>query len=241
MLAVTPLAERPASGAPHRPPLSHTVGRSKGHGEGLMRSIIGGLLALGALAIAISAAFGCMGGVLDVAQPMVDWDHGITVCTVTYQRMCLPSTVIPGYEICFTGKPNCVCSEYLGRSVNINAANILGITATVDTFHMKTNGLLGDTLHAIIDLSDMKPMSDSLGDQLGVYSVDPVVRATVECVLLTAYNHRSGLTGPVHTPTGEVEAKYIWLEIRGSAEYDSLAGVFSFESLGRLPRQRHFF
>ena len=71
--------------------------------------------------------------------------------------------------------------------------------------------------------------------------VDAVIKATVECVLLTAYNHRSGLIGPVREPTGEVEAKYIWLEIRGSAEYDSLAGVFSFESLGRLPRQRQFF
>jgi hypothetical protein len=206
-----------------------------------MKSIIGSLAVVAALAGGFNAAFGCLGGVLDVAQPMVDPDHGIVVCTVTYQRMCVPTTTIPGYEICFTGKPNCVCDEYSGKSVNINADNILGISATVDSFHMKTNRLLGDTLHAIIDLSHMRPMSDSLRNQLGWLPVDAVIKATVECVLLTAYNHRSGLIGPVREPTGEVEANYIWLEIRGSAEYDSLAGVFSFESLGRLPRQRQFF
>ena len=206
-----------------------------------MKSIIGSLAVLAALGAGFSAAFGCLGGVLDVAQPMVDPDHGIVVCTVTYQRMCVPSATIPGYEICFTGNRNCVCDEYSGKSVNINAANILGISATVDTFHMKTNRLLGDTLHAIIDLSHMKPMSDSLRDQLAWLPVNAVVRATVESVLLTAYNHRSGLAGPAHEPFGEVEAKYIWLEIRGSTEYDSLGGVFSFESLGHLPRQRHFF
>jgi hypothetical protein len=206
-----------------------------------MKSIVSTLVVIVASACGIKAALGCMGGVLDVAQPMLDPDHGVVVCTVTYQRMCLPSTTIPGYEICFTGKRNCVCDEYSGKAVNLNAANILGITATVDSFHMKTNGLLGDTLHAIIDLSHMKPVSDSLTNQLAGFSVDTVVRATVESVLLTAYNHRTGIS-PVGQPSGvEVEAKYVWLEIRGSAKYDSLAGVFSFESLGRLPRQRQFF
>jgi hypothetical protein len=204
-----------------------------------MKSIVGTLVVIVGLACWINAALGCMGGVLDVAQPMLDPDHGIVVCTVTYQRMCLPSTIIPGYEICFTGKPNCICEEYSGKPVNLNLANMLGITASVDSFHMRTNRLLGDTLHAIIDLSHMK-LPDSLTNQFAGSPVDRVVRATVESVLLTAYNHRSGLTGPVNASTGEVEAKYIWLEIRGSAEYDSLAGVFSFDSLGRLPRQRQF-
>jgi len=203
-----------------------------------MRSIIGGLAAIGALAAAISAAFGCLGGILDVSQPVLDSEMGIVVSTVSYTRMCLPSIIIPGYEICFVGEPNCVCQEYSRKSENINAANIVGITATVDSFHIKTSRLLGDTLHTIVDLSHMKPTTDSLTAKLFGWSVDAVVKATVESVLLTAYNHRKGVTDP---DTGLVEAKYLWLEIRGPAEYDSLGGVFRFDAFRHLPRHRQFF
>jgi len=187
----------------------------------------------------ISSAFACVGGVLDVAQPLVSGDMGIVVSPVSYIRNCLPSVIIPGYEICFVGEPSCVCEESSGgKSVNVNAANLVGITATVDSFHMKTNRLLGDTLHAIIDLSHMKPLTDDLHHQLRGWSVDAVVRATVESVLATAYNHRRGVVRP---DTALVEAQYLRLEIQGAAEYENLGGVFSFDALGHLPRQRQFF
>ena len=205
-----------------------------------MKSIIGSLAVAAAVASGFNAALACLGGVLDVAQPMVDPDHGVVVCTVTYQRMCVPSATIPGYEICFTGEPNCVCDEYTGKSVNINAANILGISATVDTFHMRTSRLFGDTLHAIIDLSHMRPMSDSLMNRLAWLPVNAAIRATVESVLLTAYNHRTGLTGSGHVLSEEVEAKYIWLEIRGSTGIrQSGWGVFLRES--RAPAETEAF
>lgn len=132
---------------------------------------------------------GCLGGLLDVAQPMTD-PEGIWVSTVTYSRSCLPSTIVPGYEITFVGKPNCVALENQPEKCgNLNAACLLSITATV------------------------------------------------ESVLLTAYNHRTAIS---HSGTGLVEANYLWLEITGSADYDDLAQVYSFDDLGRLPRKRKF-
>jgi hypothetical protein len=185
----------------------------------------------------IQPVFACLGGLLDVTQPMVD-PEGIWVSTVTYERSCLPSTIIPGYEITFVGKPNCVALENQPEKCgNLNAASLLGITATIDSIHGLTNQLLGDTLHAIIDLSGLKPMTEELEHQLFGWSVDAVVKATVESVLLTAYNHRTGIS---HSGTGLVEANYLWLEIRGSADYHDLAQVYSFDALGRLPRRRKF-
>ena len=180
---------------------------------------------------------GCLGGLLDVAQPMTD-PEGIWVSTVTYSRSCLPSTIIPGYEITFVGRPNCVALENQPEKCgNLNAASLLGITATIDSIHGLTNKLLGDTLHAIIDLSGLKPMNEDLEHQLFGWSADAVVKATVESVLLTAYNHRTAIS---HSGTGLVEANYLWLEITGSADYDDLAQVYSFDDLGRLPRRRQF-
>ena len=188
-------------------------------------------------AVTASAAWGCEGGLLDVAQPMVD-SQGISVSIVTYSRSCLPSLIIPGYEVCFVGKPNCVpLDDQIGGFENLNAASIVGITATVDSFHMKTNSLFGDTLHAIIDLSGLKAYTPEVRRQLGGWSIEAVVRATVEAVLLNAYNDPWGIPEP---DTGLVKAKHVWVEIRGSAEYDSLSGVFSLETYDPLSRGTFF-
>ncbi|MFZ1948196.1 MAG: hypothetical protein WAW06_11670 [bacterium] len=178
-------------------------------------------------------AFGCVGGVLDVAQPVVG-PEGIKVSIVSYSLNCLPTLLIPGYEICFIGNPNCIpLDDPPGGSANLNSANFLGITATIDSFHIKTSHLLGDTLHAIIDLSAMKPVTPELERQLLGFPVDEAVGATVEAVLVTAYLHHDAIADP---DTGLVEANYLWLEIRGAPRYQNLGGVFPFSSLGPHPR-----
>ena len=175
--------------------------------------------------------FGFGGGAIEVAQPLVAYE-GIEVSRVSYV-MGRPFSLVPGYNVYLTGTPSCVCNDQ-GKSVNRNAASFLGIEAGYDPYHGATSKLHGDTLHVFMDLSDLQPA----GPELDGFSVDAVVEATVECILVTAYDCRFGIEGG---GTGKwVEAKYVWLEVRGSDEYCHLGGVFSFEKLGPLPRHRLF-
>jgi hypothetical protein len=185
--------------------------------------------------ICVVGAFGFGGGALEVAQPLIAY-QGIELSRVSYV-MGRPFSLVPGYNVYLVGQPSCVCNDQ-GKSVNLNAASFLGIKAGYDSYHGATSMLHGDTLHVYMDLSGLKPLTEELQHQLRGWSVDAVVKATAECILLTAYDCRFGIAG--HGTGRRVEAKYIRLDVFGADKYAHLAGVFSFEELGRLPRKRLF-
>ena len=193
------------------------------------------------VALTASEALGAFGGIIEVAQPLADAE-GIYVSRVSYSRNYIPTLRVPGYEVSFVAEPNCVCEEYPpGTFSNLNAANFLGIKTDIDSFHRDTSKLFGDTLHVMVDLSQMKPFTEEVERQLFGWSAEAVVKATIESVLLTASRNRIGLGEPDGTGAHElVEARYIWVEVLGSEDYAHLGGVFSFEELGPLPRARRF-
>jgi hypothetical protein len=180
-------------------------------------------------------AFGFGGGALEVAQPLISYE-GIEVSRVSYV-MGRPFSPVPGYNVYLIGEPSCVCNDQ-GNSVNLNAANLLGIRAGYDPYHGATSMLHGDTLHVYVDLSGLKPLTEELRRKLRGWSAEAVINATVECILLTAYDCRFGMAD--QWSGDRVEARYVWLEVKGPAKYDQLRGVFSFEQLGLLPRKRLF-
>jgi len=194
-----------------------------------------GVLAVIVCAIDVATVLGAGGGALEVAQPLVAY-QGIEVSRVSYV-MGRPFSLIPGYNVELIGKPSCVCNDH-GNSVNLNAASFLGIEAAYDSYHAATSMLHGDTLHVYMDLSGLKPLTEELKRKLHGWSADAVIKATVECILLTAYDCRFGIADP--RSGGRVEARYVWLEVQGPPKYTHLGGVFSFEQLGPLPRKRLF-
>lgn len=194
-------------------------------------AVLGGIV----FTVYVGAAFGFGGGALEVAQPLIAYE-GIEVSRVSYV-MGRPFSLIPGYNVRLVGEPSCVCNDQ-AESVNLNAASFLGIEAGYDSYHAATSMLHGDTLHVYIDLSGLTPLTEELEHQLRGWSVDTVVKATVECILLTAYDCRLGIAG--HGTGRRVEAKYIRLDVLGADKYLHLGGVFSFEELGPLPRRRLF-
>jgi hypothetical protein len=178
------------------------------------------------LALFAARVNGAFESPIEVVQPLVT-EQGIFPSTVSYVKY--TGSLIPGYPVIYVGEASCVIDE-LGNSVNRNVANLLGIRTGYDPLHA-TSALLGDTLSVFVDLSSLtgKPPSG--------WSVKGAVEATVECVLATAYGARFGWDSTTHA---RVEAQYVQLKVQGSAEYAHLGGVFSFASLGELPRQRHF-
>jgi hypothetical protein len=195
-----------------------------------MRAWSVGIAAVTMCVFPISAAFSAGGGALEVAQPLVGGE-GIEVSRVSYV-MGAPYVLVPGYNVYLVGEPSCVCDGQ-GKSVNRNAASFLGIKAGYDPYHAATSKLHGDTLHVFMDLSELRPA----GPELDGFSVDAVVKATVQSILLTAYECRAAISEP---DTGLVDAKYVWLEIRGSDEYSGLGGVFTFDKLAPTFRKRLF-
>jgi hypothetical protein len=163
---------------------------------------------------------------IEVVQPLVT-EEGIFLSTVSYVKY--TGSLVPGYEVLYVGEKSCVIDE-LGHPVNRNVASILGIRTGYDPRHA-TSSLLGDTLSVFVDLSSLA------GEPPSGWSVDGAVEATVECVLTTAYRARFGWDS---AKQARVEAKYVQLEVRGQAKYVHLGGVFSFASLGELPRSRQF-
>jgi hypothetical protein len=160
-----------------------------------MRRIAGLSASVVVTAIIATAAptFACFGGIIEVAQPLVD-SEGILVRVVSLSRNCVPTSVVPGYEVEFVGEPSFVRDEgHPDTAENLNAANFLGIRTDIDPFHGRTSRLLGDTLHVVVDLTAVPTMTEELRRRLLGWSIDDVIKATVESVLLTAYWHRRGI------------------------------------------------
>ena len=130
----------------------------------------------------------------------------------------------------FVGKASCVIDE-MGQSVNRNVASLLDIRTGYDPRHT-TGELLGDTLRVFIDLASVRDKQPPKG-----WSLNGAIEATVECVLATASRSKLGWD---RATKKRVEAKSVHLEVRGSQEYAPLGGVFSFDSMGPLPRRREF-
>jgi hypothetical protein len=182
--------------------------------------------------LGIGYALGSGGGVVEVAEPLLGYEF-LQVSRVSYNIGFPQRALVPGFAVSLIGLPGCVCDEN-GRSLNLNAANILGIKAGYDPYHAETSKLHGDTLHVFLDLSGLPPDTTELEG----YSIDTIIRATVECVLVTAYDSRTAIADA--DTFALVEAKHVWLEVRGSDRYAALGGVFSFADLGQLPRERLF-
>jgi hypothetical protein len=195
----------------------------------------------GVLAVVAVAVFGiavrtmaCDGGIIEVVQPLVD-PYGVHPRTVSLSRSCIPRTVVPGYEVWFVATPSCVCHDMPAEVWNMNAASFVGITTGIDPFHSRTNGLLGDTLHIIMDLTSLSPMTPDLEAKLFDWSIDDVVVATAKSMLLTAYRSRRGVAGPDSVGMyHSVYAEHVWLEVQGCEEYASLGGVFGLAYLDSL-------
>ena len=201
---------------------------------------VGGLSAL-VLVVVITGtatpALACFGGIIEVAQPLAD-PEGILVRVVSLSRNCVPTLVVPGYEVRFVGEPSFVRKEsHPDTAENLNAANFLRIRADIDPFHGRTSRLLGDTLHVIMDLTDIPPMTEDLRRQLRGWSIDDVVKAAAQSVLLTAYWHRRGISAPDSAGRSHsVYAQHVWLEIHGPERYLYLGGVFNTDYLDSLSR-----
>jgi len=204
-----------------------------------MRRVAGLSAMVVVIAIAVTAApvLACFGGIIEVAQPLVD-PEGILVRVVSLSRNCVPTLVVPGYEVKFVAEPSFVRHEgHPDPAENLNAANFLGIRTDIDPFHGRTSRLLGDTLHVVIDLTAVPSMTEELRRQLHGWSIDDVIKATAESVLLTAYWHRRGISAPDSVGgSHSVYAKHVWLEIHGPEQYLSLGGVFSIDYLDSLSR-----
>jgi hypothetical protein len=200
------------------------------------------LLGLAILALISAPALGASGGIIQVAQPLIMGDGTIVVSTVSYHRSYIPTVRIPGYEVSLVGEANCVCvDEPPGASRNLNAANLLGIKMDIDPFHKATSRLIGDTLHVTMDLSSLNLSPEESRYPFHGRSVDAVIKATVECILLTASWNRTGIDDPENPGLpGACEAKYIWVDVKGPKKYAIFGGVFSFAGLGTLPRERIF-
>ena len=170
---------------------------------------------------------------VEVAQPLVT-EEGIYIGRVTY--MDYRGGLIPGCDVPFVGKANAVIDE-LDRPVNRNVANLLGIRIDVDPLHV-TGALFGDTLRVYIDLSSMGSAPSNAN-----WTTSGAIAATVECVLTAAAASRSGWA-PAHHPWDQtsrrMDAKYVDLRVHGKAEHTGLSRVYSFESLGPMPRERVF-
>jgi hypothetical protein len=196
------------------------------------------IVALAVVAGAAVSALACDGGIIEVVQPLVD-QYGVHTRTVSLSRSCVPRTVVPGYEVSFVGQPSCVCHDIPPAVANMNAANFLGINTSIDTFHSHTNRLLGDTLHVIMDLTSLAPLTEEIRHQLHGSSVDEVVEATVASMLVTAYRHRRGISGPDSVGMyHSVYAEHVWLEVQGSEDYASLGGVFGLAYLDSVSREQ---
>ncbi len=162
---------------------------------------------------------------LEVAQPLVT-EEGIFVSAVTYVKYY--GSMHPGYLVPWVGRESCVIDE-LGKPVNRNVASLMGIQTGVDPLCPRDD-LYCDTLRVFVDLS-------SLGDKKppGGWSVQGAVEATIECVLIAAFESRSGWDPKTQE---RVNAKYVQLQIRDSTEFAHYGGVFAFDALGPLPRKR---
>jgi hypothetical protein len=201
------------------------------------------LAALPALAVVIAVGataaptLACFGGIIEVAQPLAD-PEGILVRVVSFSRNCVPTLVVPGYEVEFVAEPSFVrCEGKPDTAENLNAASFLGIRTDIDPFHGRTSRLLGDTLHVMIDLTAIPSMTEDLRRRLNGWSIDDVIKATAESVLLTAYWHRRGVSAPDSLGRSHsVYAQYVWLEIHGPEQYLSLGGVFNTDYLDSLSR-----
>jgi hypothetical protein len=202
-----------------------------------MRQMVG-ILAVVVIAVAAvpSLTMACDGGIIEVVQPLVD-QYGVHARTVSLSRSCIPRTVVPGYEVSFVAEPSCVCHDLPPSVDNRNAANLVRIKTAIDPFHSRTNGLLGDTLHVIMDLTSLSPTGPHLKGEPIDASIDEVVKATVKCILMTAYRGRRGISGPDSVGMyRSVYAEHVWLEVQGSEDYASLGGVFGLAYLDSLTR-----
>ena len=96
---------------------------------------IRGLAATGAAVAMVGMtvpALGCFGDIIEVAQPLVD-PEGIRVRVVSLSRNCVPTLIVPGYEVEFVGHPSCVHHEGSPDTTeNLNAASFLGIRTAID-------------------------------------------------------------------------------------------------------------
>jgi hypothetical protein len=145
-----------------------------------MRRLAGlsALLTLTAIIATAAPALACFGDIIEVAQPLVD-SEGILVRVVSLSRSCVPTSVVPGYEVKFVGEPSFVRGEgHPDTAENLNAAYFLGIRTDIDPFHGRTSRLLGDTLHVVVDLTAVPTMTEELRRRLLGWSTDDVIKAT---------------------------------------------------------------
>jgi len=113
-----------------------------------------------------------------------------------------------------------------GNATNRNAAQQLGLTVAPAT-------LSNDTLHVTMDVSG------ALREGIQGYSVDSIVKATYECLLLNARKSREGYS---YEHGERVTANFVRVTLTGSDAYRSIGKTYSFEKdLSDLPRQRVFY
>jgi len=187
-------------------------------------SMVRSIIAIVALMLCASPVCAAFETVLEVWQP-IETEEGLRLSRVTYIKYL--TRIPPGYLVNYTCEENRVMTER-GGFENRNAANLLGLMAWSDSLHLGQE-LFGDTLRVYVDLSAVTSQKTIHG-----WPLESVVEATVECVLTNAFERRSGYD---HDLRKSIEAKYVELEIRGSAEYAHLGGLFSFDELEVLPRK----
>jgi hypothetical protein len=175
----------------------------------------------------VSPVHGAHETAFEIAQP-IDLVGGVVIRLVTVVKNV--GQIPAGMTVPYTTEANCIVTDGT-QSGNRNAADLLGVRATVDPYHASGGGsLYGDTLRVCIDLRAAQDSHTPHG-----WSLDAVVHATLECVLYNAERCRRA-----YGPDGPFDAKYVDVQILGAERYSDLAQVYAFKDLGKLPRRSTF-
>ena len=157
---------------------------------------------------------------LEVAQP-VRTENTITISRVTY--LVYSEAFLPGQEVNYACRPYDVPVEGDGCE-NRNVAALCGFSAeAIWNPDFEMGGLFGDTLKVELDLS--------AATEGRCRDMDAAVEATVECVL----------TNAAKSADRHPYARVLSLRVIGPEEYAKHGGVYVFEELGVLPRQKDFY
>jgi hypothetical protein len=152
-----------------------------------------------------------------VAQPIVT-EETLCISDVTY------ITYSEGYwgdVVGYTCEENYIAVDGHETPANRNAASLAGIKAEPDPYHFQEQALYGDTVRVVVDLSEMDTSKLDFGAK---YIVD----ATLECILINATRSMRGYS---HKAGGQIDAKYLRVDVEGAVDFAKLSRTYRFKDL----------
>lgn len=162
----------------------------------------------------------------EVTQPVEGSGEGVLLANVSYVDW-FSIGLDPWPSVRLTTAANSILTDRGAQ--NLNVANTLGIKTSLggplSADPSKPQGLRGDTLDVILSVPESPPARGSTQK-----SMDAVVGATLECVLMNARRYWPRL-------------RYVSVLVNGNDAYAKLSGPYSLESIEtqstpRLPQER---